>query len=91
MCNLYEYDMTEEDMRLPIEHYKLVGRNWSEITKVYPNYEAPVVVDRVVETMRWGFPPPPFVKAKVLSRTCATQRMPTGAHTSAAKADASCR
>ena len=64
MCNLYEYDMTEEDMRLLIEHYKLVGRNWSKITKVYPNYEAPVVVDRVVETMRWGFPPPPFVKAK---------------------------
>jgi putative SOS response-associated peptidase YedK len=31
----------------------------------YPNYEAPMVVMRegqsVIETMRWGFPPPPGV------------------------------
>ena len=35
MCNLHEYDMTEEDMRLLIEHHKLIGRNWSDVTKVY--------------------------------------------------------
>lgn len=75
MCNLYEYDMTAEDMRLLQEHYRLIGIEFSEAMRVpnaprqvYPNYEAPVVLDRdgarVVETMRWGFPPPPFVKSK---------------------------
>jgi putative SOS response-associated peptidase YedK len=68
MCNLYEYEMTEEDMRLLMEHYRRIGRNWAEATKVYPNYEAPVIVERagerVPETMRWGFPPPAFVKSK---------------------------
>ena len=43
MCNLYEYDMTEEDMRLLMEHYKRIGTNWPGPTKVYPNMEAPVI------------------------------------------------
>jgi hypothetical protein len=34
-CNLYEYDMTEEDMQLLIEHYKRIRTNYSEPTKVY--------------------------------------------------------
>lgn len=75
MCNLYEYEMTAEDERLLAEHFKLVGKAFAEAMRgtnaarqVYPNYEAPVVVSidgkPVVRTMRWGFPPPPFIKTK---------------------------
>jgi putative SOS response-associated peptidase YedK len=36
--------------------------------ETYPNYEAPVIVDQdgspAVRSMRWGSPPPPFVKSK---------------------------
>lgn len=72
MCNLYEYEMNEDDMRLLVEHYSRIGTNWAGPTKVYPNYEAPVVrsrttpagLERSLTMMRWGFPAPPFFKNK---------------------------
>jgi putative SOS response-associated peptidase YedK len=75
MCNLYTYKMTAEDMRLLKQHYSLVGLDYLEVlglkndaTAVYPNYEAPVISARLgqlmIEPIRWGFPPPPFVSSK---------------------------
>src|SRR4051812_38885418 len=79
MCNLYEYEMTAEDMRLLKEHFHLIGTDYLDVlrgrnepTKVYPNYEAPVIrslatpagVVRDIAPMRWGFPAPPFYKIK---------------------------
>ncbi len=65
MCNLYEYDMTQEDMRLLQEHFELVGKSFQEAMagrneprQVYPNYAAPVVLregdGHVVRSMRRG-------------------------------------
>jgi hypothetical protein len=38
------------------------------VGETYPNYEVPVIVDQdgtlVVRQMRWGFPPPSFIKSK---------------------------
>jgi putative SOS response-associated peptidase YedK len=68
MCNLYDYEMTPEIMASIIEHYRLVGKDWTEAMRmqnapkqVYPNRSGPVVVvqdgQRVVRTdMLWGFP-----------------------------------
>lgn len=79
MCNLYECDMSEEDMRLLMEHYKLVGQDVAEAMRgqnaprqVYPNKDAPVVRsmggERVLTTMRWGFPPPSrFLRTRVIT------------------------
>lgn len=75
MCNLYTMRLSRDEVAGLLKHYQLVGREWAEAiadrndaTSVYPNYEAPVVVvrdgRRVVETMRWGFPPPPFMKSR---------------------------
>lgn len=72
-----------------MQHYTLVGREWEEVIgarndamEFCPNYEAPVVVmregQRVIETMRWGFPPPPGVgsKAPVVNvRNAVTHRL----------------
>jgi putative SOS response-associated peptidase YedK len=75
MCNLYTYKMTAEDMRLLKDHYNLIGQDYLDVLRtkndeasVYPNYEAPVIwqrgLEREIEPMRWGFPPPPpFAKA----------------------------
>ncbi len=75
MCDLYTYRMTAEDMRLLKAHYNLVGREYLDVlqtrnddTKVWPNYEAPVILERetagalerVIEPMRWGMPAPPI-------------------------------
>ncbi len=43
------------------------GRNLPPLPGIFPDYEAPVVTRgpngvRSLEMMRWGFPPPPFVK-----------------------------
>lgn len=75
MCNLYTYRLSRDEMRGLLRHYQLIGKGWEEAvrtrnepTDVYPNYEAPVAVvregQRVIETMRWGFPPPPFTGSK---------------------------
>ena len=61
MCNLYEYDMTTEDERLLMAHYRRLGTNWADAMKVYPNQVAPVIraIDgaAVAASMRWDFPP----------------------------------
>jgi putative SOS response-associated peptidase YedK len=75
MCNLYTYKMTAEDMRLLKGRYNLVGQDYlnvlstkNDATAVFPNYEAPVIrrrgQERVIEPMRWGFPPPPFARVR---------------------------
>jgi len=75
MCNLYDYDMTAEDMRRLMEHFKLVGQDYLDVLRaqngpqsVYPNYLAPVISSRTgqlaIEPMRWGFPPPPYIHSK---------------------------
>lgn len=75
MCNLYTMRLSRDEVAGLLKHYQLVGKDWAEAvagkndaTNIYPNYEAPVVVvrdrRRVVETMRWGFPPPPFMGSK---------------------------
>ncbi|MEA2907972.1 MAG: hypothetical protein QOJ15_53 [Bradyrhizobium sp.] len=56
-------------MRLVKGRYNLVGQDYlsalstkNDATAVFPNYEAPVIrqrgLERVIEPMRWGFPPP---------------------------------
>jgi hypothetical protein len=54
MCNLYTYGMTAENMRLLKAHYNLIGREYLDVlqtrndeTKMYPNYEGPVILERV--------------------------------------------
>jgi len=69
MCNLYTLRLSAWEVRNLMQHYTLIGKEWEETIgarndalEVFPNYEAPVVIlrggQRVVETMRWGFPPP---------------------------------
>jgi putative SOS response-associated peptidase YedK len=64
MCNLYSMTRAQDAMR------KLFGvkndrtGNLPSLPGIFPDYLAPVVrVDRdgerVMEMMRWGFPPPP--------------------------------
>ena len=75
MCNLYTLKLSAWEARNLVQHYSLIGREREEVIgrrndalELYPNYEAPVVVvrdgQRVVETMRWGFPPPPGMGSK---------------------------
>jgi putative SOS response-associated peptidase YedK len=75
MCTLYTLRLSAWEVRNLMQHYRLIGREWEEVIgarndalEVYPNHEAPVVVvrdgQRIVETMRWGFPPPPSVASK---------------------------
>lgn len=75
MCNLYTLRLSAWEVRNLMQHYTLIGKDWEETMgarndalMIYPNYEAPVVVvrdgQRLVETMRWGFPPPPFLTSK---------------------------
>ena len=79
MCNLYTWKMTAEEMRALKLHFQFIGTTWTEweerqrgrnepIADTYPNYEAPVIVDQdgqpELRTMRWGLPPPSFVKSK---------------------------
>lgn len=67
MCNLYTLRLSAWEVRNLMQHYSLIGEEWekaigarNDALELYPNYEAPVVVvrdgQRVVETMRWGFP-----------------------------------
>ena len=61
MCNLYEYELQEWEIAHLIEHYRLLGTNWTEAMKVYPNRPGAVVVgragERVVVDMLWGLTP----------------------------------
>jgi putative SOS response-associated peptidase YedK len=69
MCNLYTLRLSAWKVRNLMQHYTLVGKEWEETIgarndalEVFPKYEAPVVVvrdgQRLVESMRWGLPPP---------------------------------
>jgi putative SOS response-associated peptidase YedK len=75
MCNLYTYKLSRDEIRGLMQHYKLIGTEWAEQFEsemrgqnepalVYPNYLAPVVIDRdgarVTERLRWGMPGPAF-------------------------------
>lgn len=73
MCNLYT--LAPWEVSNLIRHHRLIGleleeamRGRNDEMRIYPNYEAPVAVvrdgNRVIETMRWGFPPPPFMTSK---------------------------
>jgi putative SOS response-associated peptidase YedK len=57
MCNLYEYELQEWEIAHLIEHYKLLGMNWTEAMKVYPNRPgrswSTALAARVV-AMLWG-------------------------------------
>jgi putative SOS response-associated peptidase YedK len=60
MCTLYTYKLMDWEVRHLLEHRKLIGTNYPP-TEVFPDYEAPVIVNRAdgareVRMMRWGFP-----------------------------------
>ena len=55
MCNLYTYKLSRDEIRGLLQHYKLLGQQWSEVLEremagkndealVYPKYQAPVVI-----------------------------------------------
>jgi len=57
MCNLYTYKLSRDEIRGLLQHYRLVGQQWSEVFEremagkndealVYPKYQAPVVIVR---------------------------------------------
>jgi putative SOS response-associated peptidase YedK len=58
MCNRYEYDLAEWEIRELVEHYKLTGHSLREPTEVFANGPGMVVVDRgderALERMLWG-------------------------------------
>jgi putative SOS response-associated peptidase YedK len=60
MCNGYEYDIAEWEVRELVERYRLIGRNWRQPVEVLPNRPGEVVVDRrdecALEPMLWGLP-----------------------------------
>ena len=73
MCNLYTYKLSREEVRGLLEHYKLIGRQWSEAFanetaglnesgNVYPKYAAPVVRlqdgEQILDRPKWGMPGP---------------------------------
>ncbi len=60
MCTLYTYKLADWEVRNLLAHQKLIGTNYPP-TEVFPDYEAPVIVQREdgqreVRMMRWGFP-----------------------------------
>lgn len=60
MCTLYTYKLADWEVRHLLEHRTLIGTNYPP-TEVFPDYEAPVIVQREdgqreVRMMRWGFP-----------------------------------
>jgi putative SOS response-associated peptidase YedK len=61
MCNWYEYDLAEWEIRELVKSYKLIGRNWMGPVEVFPNRPGEVVVHRgdecVLEYMLWGLTP----------------------------------
>ena len=75
MSNLYTMALSRDEVRGLLEHYKLVGKEWSDLFAkdqsrmnesglVYPKYPAPVVIVKdgveILEKMRWGMPGPVF-------------------------------
>lgn len=72
MCNLFEYDLLEWEVKELIRHYKLLGRNYSEVMRMYPRSKGHVIInagaERVLAEMQWGFPSkPPAPPSKVVT------------------------
>src|SRR5476649_2368437 len=78
MCNLYSMKLSAAEVRGLLDHYKLVGKEWTDLFArdqatmnesglVFPKYPAPVVTVRdgveTLETMRWGMPGPVILTA----------------------------
>lgn len=66
MCNLYTTRLSRDEVASLFRHRELIGTNFKDEQRVYPNGEAPVMVlgadGRIaVKEMRWGFPKPPTV------------------------------
>ncbi len=64
MCNLYSMTSTREAIRALFRVWQDHTANQSPLPAVFPDQLAPVIrVDRdgarVMQAMRWGFPPPP--------------------------------
>ena len=61
MCNWYEYDLAEWEIRELVERYKLAGHGLREPTEVFAGGPGVVVVDRgderALEHMVWGLSP----------------------------------
>jgi putative SOS response-associated peptidase YedK len=61
MCNWYEYDLAEWEVRELVKHYRLSGHGLREPTEVFANGPGVVVVDcgdeRALERMLWGLSP----------------------------------
>src|SRR5262249_16390537 len=61
MCNWYEYDLAEWEVRELVKQYTLIGRTWRAPIEVLPNQHGEGGVHRgdecVLECMRWGFTP----------------------------------
>jgi putative SOS response-associated peptidase YedK len=69
MCNWYEYDLAEWEVRELVKQYTLIGRNWRAPIEVFPNQHGEVVVHRgdecALEYMLWGFTP--WIKGRWLT------------------------
>ena len=62
MCNLYRIQTTQEAMRRMFNVTNDRLGNLPLLDSVFPDQMAPVIRqadERLAETMRWGFPPPP--------------------------------
>ena len=61
MCNWYEYDLAEWEVRELVKHYNLSSHSLREPTEVFANGPGVVVVDRgderALERMLWGLSP----------------------------------
>lgn len=78
VCNLYTFKLSRDEVRGLLQHYKLIGREWTDLMtkdqagmnadgRVFPKYPAPVVIERgdgkqAMEMMKWGLPGPTFGK-----------------------------
>lgn len=67
MCNLCSETKGVDAIRAIVRDLDGRGLNLPPLPGIFPDYEAPVVTrdvagKRSLEMMRWGFPPPPFVR-----------------------------
>lgn len=96
MCNLYTYKLSRDEMRGLMQHYKLIGKQWTELEnevrgmnddgRVYPKYSAPVVIEKSgkqsLERMKWGMVGPrlPWEKADARPKFLTNVRNTASAH-----------
>lgn len=75
MCNLYTFKLSRDEVRGLLQHYQLIGQQWSEAFesemaglnadgRVFPKYPAPVVMvedgKQILDHPKWGMPGPVF-------------------------------